>query len=157
MNAQTNTQDETRARWMSILAKSDFSDFESLVEPPIEPGRPFAARDGHGHGARQDRRRCAVQFGRDDGHTLCDPLAQGPTGFGYVAGRNTKHAELAAVVDAMMQISSSRRTLEQSLIMPPELCASARREKRAERPPRRKSTSSLWSGERTDEHASPRA
>ena len=135
MNAQTNTQDETRARWMSILAKSDFSDFESLwsnlpskptwttIRRP-ETGMVMVRGKTGGGGApfnlgEMTVTRCVIR------------LDQGPTGFGYVAGRNTKHAELAAVVDAMMQISSSRRTLEQSLIMPLELCASARREKRS--------------------------
>ncbi len=120
---------------MSILAKSDFSDFESLwsnlpskpdwstIRTP-ETGMVMVRGRTGGGGApfnlgEMTVTRCVVR------------LDQGPTGFGYVAGRNAKHAELAAVVDAMMQVASRRETLEQSLITPLELCASARREKRS--------------------------
>ena len=45
-------------------------------------------------------------------------LEYGANGHGYVMGRNRRHAELVAVVDAMMQIPSRREALESALIAP---------------------------------------
>ena len=50
--------------------------------------------------------RCAVQ------------LDYGAIGFGYVMGRNRRHAELAAAVDAMLQTPSRRDSLERAIIAP---------------------------------------
>ena len=111
-----------RQRWMSVLTKADFSDLDSLfnnlpakpawsvIRPP-EVGMIMARGRAGGTGQRFNLgevtvTRCAVQ------------LEYGATGHGYVMGRNRRHAELVAVVDAMMQTPSQRETLERSLIVP---------------------------------------
>jgi alpha-D-ribose 1-methylphosphonate 5-triphosphate synthase subunit PhnG len=45
-------------------------------------------------------------------------LADGETGFGYVAGRSKRHAELAAVFDALLQDPARRGRLELCLLNP---------------------------------------
>ena len=50
--------------------------------------------------------RCAVQ------------VADGGIGYGYVAGRDRRHAELAAVLDAMLQDEARHETLLQAVIEP---------------------------------------
>ena len=45
-------------------------------------------------------------------------LEYGAIGFGYVMGRNRRHAELAAAVDAMLQTPSRRDALERAIIAP---------------------------------------
>lgn len=44
--------------------------------------------------------------------------AGGPLGFGYVAGRNRRHAELAAVFDALLQQEERRDALLETVIEP---------------------------------------
>ncbi|MCC7417156.1 MAG: phosphonate C-P lyase system protein PhnG [Acidobacteria bacterium] len=47
-------------------------------------------------------------------------LADGRLGFGYVAGRDRRHAELAALFDALLQDESSRPELMERVILPAE-------------------------------------
>jgi alpha-D-ribose 1-methylphosphonate 5-triphosphate synthase subunit PhnG len=43
-------------------------------------------------------------------------LESGETGIGYVAGRDRRHAEIAAAVDAMMQSASLRPAVEGAVV-----------------------------------------
>jgi alpha-D-ribose 1-methylphosphonate 5-triphosphate synthase subunit PhnG len=52
---------------------------------------------------------------------------QGIVGFGYVAGRDLRHAELAAVFDALLQDDAHRPMLMTALIEPLEHAAATRR------------------------------
>jgi alpha-D-ribose 1-methylphosphonate 5-triphosphate synthase subunit PhnG len=53
------------------------------------------------------------------------------TGFGYVAGRHTRHAELAALFDALLQDAARRPALLADLIEPLAAAAVAARAARA--------------------------
>lgn len=57
---------------------------------------------------------------------------QGAVGFGYVAGRDLRHAELAALFDALLQDDAHRPMLMAALIEPLERAAAARHAARAE-------------------------
>lgn len=112
----------SRKRWLSILAKADIVDLESLFNNlPIKPewtvirapevGMIMARGRAGGTGQRFNLgevsvTRCAVR------------LDHGAVGHGYVMGRNRRQAELVAVVDAMMQIPSRREALESAVIAP---------------------------------------
>ena len=48
-------------------------------------------------------------------------LDSGILGHGYVSGRNKKHAEIAAVIDALMQREDRAESVEHSIIKPLEL------------------------------------
>jgi alpha-D-ribose 1-methylphosphonate 5-triphosphate synthase subunit PhnG len=131
---EQSAERRARQRWMSALAKAEFDDLDTLwnnlpskpawdvIRPP-EIGMVMARGRAGGTGQRFNLgevtvTRCAVR------------LDYGAIGFGYVMGRNTRHAELAAVIDAMMQTPSRRETLERALIAP--LCLrhdAARRER----------------------------
>lgn len=119
---EQSVERRARQRWMSVLSKASFRDFDALwnnlpakpawtvVRPP-EIGMVMTRGRAGGTGARFNLgevtvTRCAVQ------------LDYGAIGFGYVMGRNKEHAELAAVVDAMMQTPSRRDALERALIAP---------------------------------------
>lgn len=52
--------------------------------------------------------------------------ASGATGIAYVQGRNARHAELAAIVDAMMQDDAQRDEVEVTVIAPLERLQIAR-------------------------------
>ncbi|MPY68628.1 MAG: phosphonate C-P lyase system protein PhnG [Alphaproteobacteria bacterium] len=45
-------------------------------------------------------------------------LADGPVGHGYVAGRDVRHAELAALFDALMQLPARRGAIDAALLRP---------------------------------------
>jgi alpha-D-ribose 1-methylphosphonate 5-triphosphate synthase subunit PhnG len=55
-------------------------------------------------------------------------LQSGTAGFGYVGGRAMRHAELAALFDALLQEPTHREALERSLIAPLEAAERARRQ-----------------------------
>jgi alpha-D-ribose 1-methylphosphonate 5-triphosphate synthase subunit PhnG len=111
-----------RQEWMAVLAKASAEVIEPLWSAvPDQPGwthlrAPEAgmvmvqARAG-GTGQRFNMgemtvTRCAVR------------LADGGTGYAYVAGRDRRHAELAAVIDALMQIPARRDEIRRVVIDP---------------------------------------
>lgn len=53
------------------------------------------------------------------------------TGYGYVAGRSRRHAELAALFDALLQDPARRDVLWRDLILPVEAIRAEARRKRA--------------------------
>ncbi|MGF1536077.1 MAG: phosphonate C-P lyase system protein PhnG, partial [Elainellaceae cyanobacterium] len=63
--------------------------------------------------------RCVVQMDHD-GETI--------TGFGYVAGRSTRHAELAAQCDALLQHPHWRDRIQEQVIAPLQKAYGDRRE-----------------------------
>ena len=113
-----------RARWISLLAKAEQSEldnaFESLEIVPEydllrqpECGLVMVRGRAGGTGApfnlgEMTMTRCAIA------------LDTGGTGFGYVAGRAQRHAEIAALFDALLQDPDRRENLEKSLIAPIE-------------------------------------
>jgi alpha-D-ribose 1-methylphosphonate 5-triphosphate synthase subunit PhnG len=58
-------------------------------------------------------------------------LDSGPIGHAYIAGREPRRAELAAVLDALMQDPGRSAALEETIIAPLEAGESARRAERA--------------------------
>jgi alpha-D-ribose 1-methylphosphonate 5-triphosphate synthase subunit PhnG len=58
-------------------------------------------------------------------------LASGEAGLGYVQGRSKRHAELAAVFDALLQDEARRLALEGEIIRPLETAHWARRDDRS--------------------------
>lgn len=120
--SEQSAEQRARQRWMSVLAKADFDDLDTLwnnlpakpawtvVRAP-EVGMVMTRGRAGGDGQRFNLgevavTRCAVQ------------LEYGAVGFGYVMGRNRRHAELAAAVDAMLQTPSRRDALERAIIAP---------------------------------------
>lgn len=132
---EQSAERRARQRWMSVLAKADFGDLDTLwnnlpskpawtvIRAP-EVGMVMARGRAGGTGERFNLgevavTRCAVQ------------LDYGAVGFGYVMGRNKRHAELAATVDAMLQTPSRRDALERAIIAPLSLRLEARRQTRS--------------------------
>lgn len=113
---------ERRRRWMGVLAHAGVEELESfwrgLDEQPgyrmlrqPEIGMALVRGRAGGTGERfnlgeMTMVRCVVQ------------LEEGITGYAYVAGRNRRRAELAAVFDALLQQPARRRYLEQAVIEP---------------------------------------
>ena len=121
-----------RQGWLSILAKARPDELEAAVEklgdlPACmmlrrpEVGLVMARGRAGGSGQRFNLgeipvTRCAVQS------------KAGHIGHGYVQGRDKRHAELAAIMDALLQEPERQPTLLSEVIEPLAEAATARKE-----------------------------
>lgn len=137
MNTPPSPETAARQRWMGVLARASGAELaarlEGLPAPPPhrrlrgpETGLVMVRGRAGGDGApfnlgEMTVTRCAVRLG------------DGRVGHAYVAGRDETQAELAALVDALMQDASQRDALEQAVIAPLEAVQAARREAEARR------------------------
>lgn len=132
---------EARRRWMAVLAKASADEIETAWEATEakpdyvflrqpEPGLVMVQARAGGTGNRFNAgemtvTRCAVR---------CNPEASeaaGISGFAWVAGRNRRHAELAAVFDALLQMPERHDEIEAAVITPLRAAQAARRDLRA--------------------------
>jgi alpha-D-ribose 1-methylphosphonate 5-triphosphate synthase subunit PhnG len=123
---------DARRRWMSVLATAPAADLEdrwqALSESPRyrmlrwpQTGLVMARGRTGGTGTRFNLgeltvTRCAVQ------------LETGQVGVAYVRGRDRRHAEVAALLDALLQDPARRETLERAIVAPLAAAAEARRQ-----------------------------
>jgi len=114
--------DAARARWMSALAQADptavAAAWAGLPSRPAyrllrapETGLVMVRGRAGGTGApfnlgEMTVTRCSVELG------------DGRVGHAYVAGRDPRHAETAAVLDAMLQDPAGRAALETAVVEP---------------------------------------
>ncbi len=128
---------DARRRWMSVLAQASPAELEGrwrdVPAPPshrllrpAETGLVMVRGRAGGTGARfnvgeMTVTRCAVE------------LEGGAVGMAYVRGRDRRHAELAAVLDALLQDPARRDELEQAVVTPLAAVQTARRQAAAER------------------------
>lgn len=123
--------EEARARWMSALAQADPAAVAAawealdrrpgyrLLRPP-ETGLVMVKGRAGGTGApfnlgEMTVTRCSVE------------LEGGRVGHAYVAGRNGRHAETAAVLDALLQDEARRTDLVARVVEPLVRAREARR------------------------------
>lgn len=123
-----------RQSWIATLAKAELLQLENQLKQlqpvpqytflrPPEIGLTMVRGRAGGTGkifnlGEMTLTRCVVQ------------LKQQPviTGFGYVAGRSQRHAELAAVCDALMQHPQWAKRVQQTVIKPLQAEATRQRE-----------------------------
>lgn len=121
--AATATDEQSaRQRWMAILARAELAELEAawaalagkpayrLLRRP-ETGLVMARGRIGGAGGPFNigeiaMTRCVAQ------------LADGPTGYGYVTGRNARKSELAAVFDGLLQNEALRERLLAIVVTP---------------------------------------
>jgi alpha-D-ribose 1-methylphosphonate 5-triphosphate synthase subunit PhnG len=126
---ENHNQTSHRAGWISLLAKApdatlteavrqygELPQYEWLRRP--DSGLAMVRARAGGTGAQfnlgeMSVTRCAVRLGT------------GQMGVAYVAGLNARHAELAAVFDAMMQTQASQK-VEQIVLHPIKLALAAK-------------------------------
>lgn len=133
----TGPSTEARRRWMGILAKAQPAELaeawerlklavpHDLLRAP-EVGMAMVRGRMGGDGApfnlgEMTVTRCAVA------------LEGGITGFAWVAGRDRRHAELAAVCDALLQDPRHRDRVMRTVIAPLAEAQAQRRDDRARR------------------------
>lgn len=128
---------EERRRWMAVLARASADDIArhmaDLPPPPAhrrlrgpETGLVMVRGRAGGDGApfnlgEMTVTRCSVR------------LPDGRVGHGYVAGRDARQAELAALLDAMLQDPAARPAIEAAVIAPLAAAQAAQREAEARR------------------------
>ena len=126
-----------RRRWMGVLARASASEIEArlaaLPPPPPhlrlrgpETGLVMVRGRAGGDGApfnlgEMTVTRCAVR------------LPDGRVGHAYVAGRDARQAELAALLDALLLDEAARPVIEAAVIAPLAAAQAARREAEARR------------------------
>ncbi|EOD81450.1 PhnG protein [Grimontia indica] len=111
----------SRQRWMSVLARTDANalithwvklslnpQYQLVRAPELGLAQVRARMGGTGN---------AFNMGDVTITRAVVRLDSGELGYSYVTGRNKQHAELAAVVDALMQ-TSAHDALQQALISP---------------------------------------
>lgn len=128
---------DTRRRWMSVLALASTAELEAgwraVPTPPRhrmlrwpETGLAMVRGRAGGTGTRFNLgevtvTRCAVQ------------LEAGAVGVAYVRGRDRRHAELAALLDALLQDPARQEALHRTIVAPLAAAQEARRRATAER------------------------
>jgi alpha-D-ribose 1-methylphosphonate 5-triphosphate synthase subunit PhnG len=130
-----------RRRWMSVLAKASAAELEKAIPaireivgelPPYrlirrpEIGMAMVRARAGGTGRQfnlgeMTMTRCALQTG------------DGQMGSAYVAGRSMRHAELAALVDALLQDPAHQAQLLALMIDPLARAHELRRQRKVER------------------------
>ena len=126
-----------RQRWMAALAKADPDRLERLIERfdlatahhyirAPESGLVMVRARAGGTGRRFNFGEATV--------TRCTLVTEdGFTGHAYIMGRNRRHAELAALMDARLQDPAIHDTIIKGVIRPLETESSRRREREARR------------------------
>lgn len=120
-----------RRHWMAVLARATGVELAALLQrhqtvPPYiklrgpEAGLVMVRGRAGGGGApfnlgEMTVTRCTVR------------LESGPVGHAYVAGRDARQAELAAVIDAMLQDPAHASALQQNVVRPLAEAQQARR------------------------------
>ncbi|MFN3514465.1 MAG: phosphonate C-P lyase system protein PhnG [Phenylobacterium sp.] len=120
-----------RRRWLSVLAKAPAKEvlaaWEGVAPPAYSPLRApeigMVLVRGRAGGTGD-----AFNLGEMTVTRAAVRLASGETGVGYVAGRDRKHAEIAAAVDAMMQSAALRPSVEGPVVERLAAAQAARRE-----------------------------
>lgn len=130
-----NPEQAARQRWMSVLAKAKLAELEdSWQDLPEKPDFEWLRRPEIGMVMLRGRAGgTGSQFnlGQTTVTRCALRLASGEAGLGYVQGRSKRHAELAALFDALMQSESRRDELESGIIRPLEEAQSERRQLRS--------------------------
>lgn len=120
--AGSDAGNAARAAWMRVLALAESSELDSAFGAlgqlpahrtlrPAQAGMAMVRGRSGGTGTRfnlgeMTLTRCAVS------------LENGVVGVAYVQGRSLRHAEQAAVADALMQLPEWREALQEKLITP---------------------------------------
>lgn len=111
----------SRQRWMGVLAKAPLSRLEEACQHlpqlpayewlrPPETGLVMVRGRIGGTGAKFNVGEVPV--------TRCALTVRGLTGIAYVRGRSHRHAELAALMDALLQGPALRASVQTTVIEP---------------------------------------
>ncbi len=131
---------QSRSRWMSALAKAPLAlleervatlgalpEYRFLRSPEVGLAMVRGRTEGMGQPfnlGEMTLTRCVIQLSLAAGDQAGDDSV---SGFGYVAGRSQRHAELVAVCDALLQHQSWQSQVQTQVIEPLQVAAYAQR------------------------------
>lgn len=131
MRPESVVEQAPRQKWLAVLAKADPRELGAAWDRlPTRPGYRLLRAPEIGMvmvRGRTGGSGDAFNVGEMTVTRAAVRLDAGATGVGYVAGRDRRHAEIAAVVDAMMQ-SPELREVAAEIVQPLQAAQSARRE-----------------------------
>jgi alpha-D-ribose 1-methylphosphonate 5-triphosphate synthase subunit PhnG len=134
-----NAANADRRRWMAVLARAAPEDIALLWKAAIGPDAPEVDY------LRPAETGMVMTRGRAGGTgdpfnlgemtvTRCSVrLRDGTVGHAYAAGRSTRHAEMAAILDALLQSDRTAAHVHRTVIEPLAARQAARREARQRR------------------------
>lgn len=127
-----------RRRWMGVLARASAADIAQRLAALPAPVPPHIRLRGPETGLVMVRGRAGgdgapFNLGEMTVTRCAVRLEDGRVGHAYVAGRDARKAELAALVDAMLLDESARPALDTAVIAPLAATEAARREAEARR------------------------
>ncbi|WP_116475296.1 phosphonate C-P lyase system protein PhnG [Zobellella maritima] len=111
-----------RKQWMSVLARSSFFDLQARWQA-LQLAPDYQLIRAPEIGLAQVRARMGAtgrpfNLGDVTITRAVVKLAGGELGYSYLRGRNKPHAELAALIDALMQTKNCYEVLNKELITP---------------------------------------
>lgn len=124
-DSSTPNRPLTRADWMALLARAPMPVLEAAMAPHSEPAPRWLRAPETGLMMVQGRAggtgerfnlgeltvtRCALR--------LPGAAQQAPVGVAYVMGRSHRHAQLAALADALLQDPAQQAVLDAQLLQP---------------------------------------
>lgn len=127
-----------RRRWMGILARASAEDIAQRLATLPSPAPAHARLRGPETGLVMVRGRAGgdgapFNLGEMTVTRCAVRLPDGRVGHAYVAGRDARQAELAALLDAMLLDEAARPALDAAVIAPLAAAQTARREAEARR------------------------
>jgi alpha-D-ribose 1-methylphosphonate 5-triphosphate synthase subunit PhnG len=136
-NASIDQPYSARRRWMAVLARAESSQLELLLHS-AGAGPAYAVLRGPEGGLVMVRGKAggggsAFNLGEMTVTRCTVRTETGFVGHAYIAGRDEKRAELAALADALMQDPDHMHDIERDVITPLELQQNARKTQRAEK------------------------
>lgn len=138
LSTDLDAESRRRQRWLSLLAKSPCARLEALwtgIQSELPPASPLR-RPEIGLMMVQGRisgTGAAFCAGEMTATRAAVRLDSGEVGIGYVGGRNARHAEIVATIDALGQRAEWRALLERRIVSPLAEEAEARRRLAAQR------------------------
>lgn len=132
LSTNLDAESRRRQRWLSLLAKSPCARVEALwaeIQRELPPASPLR-RPEIGLVMVQGRisgTGAAFCAGEMTATRAAVRLDSGEVGIGYVGGRNARHAEIVAAIDALGQRAEWRALLERRIVAPLADEAEARR------------------------------
>jgi len=111
-----------RSDWMSVLAQSEFADLERLwLQQQIEAEYQIIRQPEIGLAqvrARMGGTGRSFNIGDTTLTRAVVKLNSGELGYSYLQGRNKTHAEIAALIDGLLQTQRYHESLRSSVIEP---------------------------------------
>jgi alpha-D-ribose 1-methylphosphonate 5-triphosphate synthase subunit PhnG len=138
LSTDLDAESRRRQRWLSLLAKSPCARLEALwaeIQSELPPASALR-RPEIGLVMVQGRisgTGAAFCAGEMTATRAAVRLDSGEVGIGYVGGRNARHAEIVATVDALGQRAEWRGLLDRRIVAPLAEEAEARRRLAAQR------------------------